>query len=411
MTFLLCARRFLICTLPALLIGCSTMSPKSQTTAETQDFQIFSLASPPVLGESAQKQPILTGGFSGLYFEGKTESQTDKYLTVTDRGPNTNPKKYKGQEKRPFLLPNFTPEIIHLEALPKTKELRILQRIPITSPKGNLIHGLPNNAKDERPSDAMGNDLPRELQGLDIEGITKDREGNYWVCEEYRPSILKINPQGQILNRFIPKNSFSPEELKELRRAWGPKAVQDILPELFSQRRANRGFEGITFHQGKIIAALQSPLSEGDLEIPWLIFDPVALRSEVVNYRLDDQRVDKIGDIASDGEKIFVIEQNSEMGAKAVKKIFQVRLPSQLTTPRTILEKTLTYDISIHPRRLHDYDHEKLEGLAVVDSQHLALIHDNDFGFTGALDKKTGQAELNSDPSINLLKIKIPQKN
>jgi hypothetical protein len=355
---------------------------------------------------------IPTGGFSGLMFDGRAKSGAYKYITITDRGPNTEPAFFKGTEKRPFLLPSFNPEIIFLEANPSTSVLQITKRFPLLSPQGKPITGLPNTNKDEWPSDGKGQDLPTSLEGLDIEGLTRDELGNFWVCEEYRPSILKISPDGRILKRWIPKNSFRPEELQALRKIWGQENVLDTLPEIFGKRRENRGFEGITFHHGKVVAALQSPLSLNGTEIPWLVFDPKTELSEVYWYHLENKAVDKIGDIASKGNDILVIEQNSEKGKKAIKKIFAVSGFEKMDgkNHENILNKKLLINLGKLPDFDKYFDHEKLEGLAVISPEMLALIHDNDFGFTGVLSKKQGIAETKKDVSINLMHLWMDPK-
>ena len=158
------------------------------------------------LGETKTHQEIFLGGFSALL---KMSAQ-DTFLTVTDRGPNAEPidKVNTGKNLRPFLLPQFSPRIVELKLKDKTFEitnqiiLKDFQSIPLT--------GLPNlkSPFDETAIDTRGNILKPDVMGLDSEGLAVDQHGNYWVSEEYRPSILKFDPSGRLLRRFIPENSI-----------------------------------------------------------------------------------------------------------------------------------------------------------------------------------------------------------
>lgn len=366
----------------------------------------------PALAQTG-KNPIHLGGFSGLIFDGQnSETNAYKFISVTDRGPNTDPLKIKDQEKRPFLIPEYTPEIVHLEANPRTRELKITRRIPLTNPKGKLISGLPNSKGDEDPVDIHGRYIVRSLEGLDIEGITRDSEGNFWICEEYRPSILKVSPEGRILKRYIPKKSLSAQDLKFAKSLWGSKNVLDILPEEFGKRRPNRGFEGITFQDGLLYAALQSPLDKGGAYILWLEFNPKTEKSKILLYPLTDLKVDKIGDITSFGSQVLVFEQNSKTGSDTVKMIYSISGIEKAS--HNIQEKPLNKKLLLNLGKLPGYgknfDHEKIEGLAVISSEVLAVIHDNDFGLTGNLTISDGVAEKKSDPSSNLLLIHLDPK-
>jgi hypothetical protein len=71
----------------------------------------------PSIGATAAGQQLFLGGFSGLHFEG-VDSKTGRYkfITHTDRGPNAEPDGIN----RPFLLPQFAPEIIRFERDRKT---------------------------------------------------------------------------------------------------------------------------------------------------------------------------------------------------------------------------------------------------------------------------------------------------
>jgi hypothetical protein len=45
--------------------------------------------------------------------------------------------------------------------------------------------------------------LEYDAFGGDFEGILRDGNGNFWMCDEYRPAIYQFSPEGYLLNRFI----------------------------------------------------------------------------------------------------------------------------------------------------------------------------------------------------------------
>ena len=219
----------------------------------------YTLNSPPVIGEAPDVGKLYLGGFSGLdLIESSANSWT--LVTLTDRGPNTNSYDFDGDEikDRGFILPNFTPEILIVKVT--TNGADIMRRIPLKDKQGKLIQGLPNQGKsrtsaksfDEAPFNLKREKLKFSRNGLDPEGIAIDKDGNFWICEEYGPSILKVSNTGVILERFIPN-------IPGTKRFGKPN-----LPGSLGTRELNRGFEGLTIFGNKLYTALQSPLPFGD---------------------------------------------------------------------------------------------------------------------------------------------------
>ncbi len=85
---------------------------------------IYEFADLPKLGTTSQGEDILLGGFSGLYFQGIASNGNLKFVTHTDRGPNGEPV----GANRPFLLPDFQPEIVNFELNRTTGEISITKR-------------------------------------------------------------------------------------------------------------------------------------------------------------------------------------------------------------------------------------------------------------------------------------------
>lgn len=280
---------------------------------------------------------------SGLFLE---KQIGDEYIlwTHTDRGPNGTEYKSGLETLRPFLEPDFHPYWVQFSFNFKTKQTTVLKKISLD------VTGLPNQPGDELPVDINGKVLNRDSKGIDPESICF--EGNYaWMGEEYRPSILKIDLSGKVLNRYVPGKA---------------------LPPIIRKRKVNRGFEGLACYNNKVYAILQSPLPDDKNLIRIMEFDP---HTETVTreflYPLDSMNADKIGDltVSSDGT-FYVIEQNSETGPQSFHKIFSFRLGGSYQ-----LQKKFEVDLV---KEGFDFA-DKLEGLVVTDD-YFIVVNDNDFG-------------------------------
>jgi len=95
----------------------------------------------------------------------------------------------------------------------------VIERIPLRTRSGTPVTGLPNlaavttplcsmpPAPDEVPYNFDGSLLLNtyNLNGLDTEDIVRTRSGEFWLVDEYRPSVLKVEANGTILARFVPR--------------------------------------------------------------------------------------------------------------------------------------------------------------------------------------------------------------
>lgn len=139
-------------------------------TYQWQNLPVLGVTSPTIT--HTQGQSINLGGFSGLFFEGKTANGNYKFITHPDRGPNGEPTNVDGDSalERPFALPNFQPELVRFEFSPTSGQFTITQRIPLFRADGTTkLTGLPNSYTgttglkhvDEEPVDLFGQVLPR----------------------------------------------------------------------------------------------------------------------------------------------------------------------------------------------------------------------------------------------------------
>ncbi len=321
----------------------------------------------------------LEGGLSGLAIDASSDEEALVFWSHTDRGPNASEIMVNGVMNRPFLKPEQHPYWIKFSVNTQTKEVKTIEKIDIP------LSGLPNVAEDELPLDQFGKVISRDINGIDPEGICI--VGNtIWMSEEYRPSILKFDLSGKFLKRYVPKKSFTDEEL-----AQNPlkDSIVQVLPENFRDRRLNRGFEGIACNEDKVFPILQSPQKgENKMIVRLLEFDT---QTESVTreffYPLSD-KAEKIGDLFLKGDDFYVIEQNSETGPKSIHKIFRFQLEDLDT--HGFLKTELVRDLV---KEGYDFA-DKVEGLAVLSNGNIVIVNDNDFGLTGQWDPQSGKAAI-----------------
>ncbi len=139
--------------------------------------------------------------------------------------------------------------------------------------------GLSNLPGDEKswlqsdPGTKTCTAAPQSAFGVDTEGVVVDpRDSSFWLADEYRPSILHVAPDGQILARIVPIDLSSPnlptatQYASALSAQGGSLTVQPAFPAIVNGFRKNRGFEGIAASpDGRwLYTALQSPMDFKD---------------------------------------------------------------------------------------------------------------------------------------------------
>lgn len=331
---------------------------------------------------------------------------------------------------RPFLLPDFQAKIYTLTLDPETEEVTVTNTIPLKRLGENdeeiPITGLPNiPGVDEFPVIEVGvgegdftdeNDkeyvaLRYDPYGGDMEGIViNPGDGTYWMVDEYRPAIYHFLPDGTLFKRYVPEGTAALAE--EAEGFFG----EETLPEVYNNRRANRGFEGMALDtdNGILYAFIQTPLSNPDRDagdassiIRMLGIDP-ADGTPVAEYVYLLEKpgiggnVDKIGDAVYNPETgtFYVMERDSGLDPTSKKFIFEVDLKGATDilgldiptlTGITLEEHTPDAMIAagINPvyktkvlnlPSLGYLPSDKPEGLALLPGGNLAVINDNDFG-------------------------------
>ena len=363
------------------------------------------LSNPPLI-----KNNIFLGGFSGLVFIKNPTPNTLDFYGITDRGPNGDGFKYastvNGQLKkyfaRTFLLPDFQPRIVKLKI--QDNATTFTQEILLKNPDGSKMTGLPNreNGDDEFPMDYNNKKMSYDLNGIDSESLAIDQNGNFWIGEEYGPSLLKFNNEGKLIKRFAPEDSYQPKDIKFLNEKYGAKFFITNLPKIYKKRMINRGFEAMTIFNNKIYAMTQSSLTTKNNDtglstfIRILEFD-IASETVIGEYAYTlDNSLHKLGDlcVGSDGT-FYLIEQDGNLGNKSFRSIFKFRLDGATNFLTLKIESNLEEldsetilkiitpvkkELALNLTQKGFHYVEKLEGLTLIDEHTFATINDNDFG-------------------------------
>ncbi|MEU5095102.1 esterase-like activity of phytase family protein [Streptomyces sp. NPDC020996] len=354
-----------------------------------------------------------------------------EFWTVTDRGPNGQIK-VNGAKRRTFPVPGFDPAIVKIRVSGDT--VRVLDAVPLTTASGEPVTGLPNQAgRDEAPySYDARTALAHDPNGLDTEGIVRAQDGSFWLVDEYGPSLVHVSARGQVLTRYVPKG---------LGLTGADYPVVEALPSVLLHRKTNRGFEGLAqLPGGDLVMALQSPLSlpdtgagEASRTTRLLRFSPgrKAVTAEyayrfdpvsVVDPSEDDTSELKISSVVAVGGDRLLVEERTDKAARLqlVKldknadilggpwdddttspSLEQLDDPAAAGVP--VLGKRLVVDLGAVAGVPG-----KIEGVARVDHDTLALINDNDFGMTdgaGAFDARGRLVDSGVETTVTYVRL------
>ncbi|WP_426452290.1 esterase-like activity of phytase family protein [Paenibacillus sp. S-38] len=357
------------------------------------------------------------GGFSGLlHLPGDPE---DTFYTLADRGPNGE----FGKDKlRTFPDAGFVPRIYKMKA--SGGEIQVLETIKLHLPAGHTdkvtgsaeITGLPNaDGPDEVPYDVSGTkQLAYDPDGLDLEGIAySPADDTFWLSDEYRPSLVQVTRDGTILGRFVPEGMKA-----MLEEAGAQTEIYDILPAVYAKRIANRGFEGVSISpDGKyLFTSIQSPMAVPDkktgeasralrilkleLASKKVVGEYLYVAEKAESFKNVKQKDVVISDLSALSSSVVLVdERDKNAGEEAqIKRIYRAdfsQATNLLGTEHSAKLEAMSLSeirekgiVPVAKELIADvaqlgYPYEKLEGLAVVDKNTLAVVNDNDFGVAG----------------------------
>ena len=104
---------------------------------------------------------------------------------------------------------------------------------------------------------------------IDSEGLALDRDGSFWVSDEYGPYIYKFSPTGKMTLAIMPPDAYIPHRNGSVSFSADSPSIYDpneaIIPaDTTTGRDNNQGFEGLTVSSdGKTLyTLLQSALDQ-----------------------------------------------------------------------------------------------------------------------------------------------------
>jgi len=377
---------------------------------------------------------ILNGGFGSAM--AASPNQANQFYALTDRGPNAD---YTGEygKGKSFPVASYTPRIGLFEVATDGK-VTMVKNILLKRPDGSLISGLPNTSSlggtgetpyhadgrlvledDSKPYDKTTNPIKLDNYGLDGEGLVALKDGTFWVSDEYGPHIVHFDANGVEIDRI---NAFKDDS-----------RVRFHLPAEFQHRRANRGMEGlaITPDETTLVGIMQSTLTNPDKaahkgDLTRIVMVNLSNgRIEQYLYRQEKTENSNSEISALTANQFLVLERDgsflfggpdgiSKAKPNAQKQVYRVDLstgtPLSTVPLSSSIKQDESYGLMIDGLTLEQYvqkngwdalaakgikpvsktlvvdmvkevayPHDKMEGLWVIDNNHLGVLNDDDF--------------------------------
>jgi len=205
-------------------------------------------------------------------------------------------------------------------------------------------------------------------QLLDLEGITTDGEGGFWLASEGRS------------DKLIPHALYHVNDKGEIKEQVG-------LPEALLDSEIRFGFEGIAMADGKLWMAVQREWQDDPKGMVKLVsYDPAEQVWGAVHYPLDapvEGAWMGLSELTVKGDWAYVIERDNQIADKAAtKKLYRVKLadlkPAELGGTLPVVTKELVHDFLPDLAVTHGYAVDKIEGFAIDAAGAGWVVTDND---------------------------------
>lgn len=231
------------------------------------------------------------------------------------------------------------------------------------------IYSIDATQKPARITGAMGvtrGGAPAQL--MDIEGITPDGEGGFWIASEGRS------------DRMVPHGILRVDETGEITETIG-------LPAELSAQETRFGFEGIAVQGDTLWMAVQREWKDDPKGMAKLV--AYSLKEEswgAVHYPLDAPGEGAwmgLSEITIHGDWAYVLERDNQVADKAAtKKLYRVALadlkPAELGGPLPVVKKELVRDLLPDLKAGNGYVLDKVEGFAIDAAGDGFAVTDND---------------------------------
>ncbi|AKH99277.1 Esterase-like activity of phytase [Hoeflea sp. IMCC20628] len=205
-------------------------------------------------------------------------------------------------------------------------------------------------------------------QKLDIEGVTLDGKGGFWLASEGRT------------DRLIPHALYNVN-------AKGVIKTEIPLPAELQAQEIRFGFEGIARDGDVLWMPMQrSWKDDAKGEVKLVSYNVESEEWGAVRYALDapaDKGWVGLSDIEIHGDYAYIIERDNQIGEKAAnKKIYRVAMsqmvPAALGGELPLVEKEEVRDLLPDLKSLNGYVVDKVEGLAIDANGKAYVVTDND---------------------------------
>lgn len=205
-------------------------------------------------------------------------------------------------------------------------------------------------------------------QKLDIEGVTLDGKGGFWLASEGRT------------DKLVPHALYNVN-------AKGVIKTEIALPAELLANEIRFGFEGIARHGDVLWMPVQRPWKDdAEGEVKLVAYNIESEEWGAVRYPLDAPAAKGwvgLSDIAIHGDHAYIIERDNQIGDKAaIKKIYRVAMsqlaPAALGGELPLVEKELVRDLIPDLKSLNGYIVDKVEGLAIDADGKAYIATDND---------------------------------
>ncbi|KAF9526397.1 esterase-like activity of phytase-domain-containing protein [Crepidotus variabilis] len=197
----------------------------------------------------------------GSWKEGRDGTFSGVLLTQPDRGYNVDKTvNYQArQHEISFVLePYYGSRKLSFRDAAETFKLKYLKTTLMYERQHKSTSGLDPNAVRSQAAGLGDPVLPIVAESdprlsLDVEGLVANKDGSYWISDEYGPYIYRFSKDGDILQAIQPPNAILPRN-----NTGGLNFTSAINPT--TGRQPNQGLENLTIDEstGTLYAMLQS---------------------------------------------------------------------------------------------------------------------------------------------------------
>ena len=208
----------------------------------------------------------------------------------------------------------------------------------------------------------------RPAQKLDLEGITRDGKGGFWVASEGRT------------DRVLPHALYHIDGKGEIRAEIG-------LPADLLNHEIRFGFEGITKVGDTLWMAVQREWKDDPKgQVKLVAYNTDTKEWGAVRYPLDTPAEGAwmgLSEIVAHGDWVYIVERDNQIAdAAQTKKIYRVpaaqMVPAALGGELPVVTKELVRDLIPDLKANGGYVVDKVEGLAIFEDGTAWVSTDND---------------------------------